>query len=86
MSDAVMTRVIKVTVEKLSVSESEVIPSASFQDDLGADSLEVVELVMALEEEFSITIPDDSVQGIKTVQDAYDYIVSQGVSPTGAHS
>ncbi|MGQ9486658.1 MAG: acyl carrier protein [Armatimonadota bacterium] len=64
----------KVIVDKLEVDEGEVTPQASFVEDLGADSLDVVELIMALEEEFNIEIPDDDAEGIRTVQDAVDYI------------
>ena len=60
----------------------EVVPNASFQEDLGADSLDVVELVMALEQEFGVSIPDDAVQGIKTVKDAYDFISFQNGGST----
>jgi len=60
--------------EQLGVEEAEVTPSASFVDDLGADSLDTVELVMALEEHFDIEIPDDAAEKIRTVQDAIDYI------------
>ncbi|HMS54854.1 MAG TPA: acyl carrier protein [Fimbriimonadaceae bacterium] len=67
-------RVKKVTVEKLGVKEEEVIETASFTEDLGADSLDVVELVMAFEDEFGIEIPDDEVGVIKTVGDAVTYI------------
>ena len=74
MSDDVFERVKKVTVEKLSVKEEEVVLEASFTADLGADSLDVVELVMALEDEFGIEIPDDEVNSIKTVGNAVDYI------------
>jgi len=74
MSNDIFTRVQKVTVEKLSVKEEEVVESASFTDDLGADSLDVVELVMAFEEEFGIEIPDEEVGEIKTVGDAVNYI------------
>ncbi len=73
----ILDRVKKVTVEKLSVKEDEVVETASFQEDLGADSLDVVELVMALEEEFGIEIPDDDVTNLKTVQNAVDYITSK---------
>ena len=69
-----LERVKKVTVEKLGVKEEEVVESASFTEDLGADSLDVVELVMALEDEFSIEIPDDEVGEIKTVGAAVTYI------------
>jgi acyl carrier protein len=67
-------RVKKVIVEQLDVSEEEVTPDASFVDDLGADSLDVVELVMGLEEEFDIEIPDEDAEKIARVQDAVNYI------------
>jgi acyl carrier protein len=74
MSQDIFERVKKVTVEELGVKEEEVVESASFTEDLGADSLDVVELVMALEDEFGIDIPDDEVNNIKTVGDAVQYI------------
>lgn len=74
MSASTLERVVKVTCKELSVSEAEVKESASFTDDLGADSLDVVELVMAFEEEFGIDIPDDDVTSLRTVKDAVDYI------------
>lgn len=77
MSDDIFERVKKVTVEELSVKPEEVTMEASFQEDLGADSLDVVELVMALEEEFGIDIPDDDVGQIKTVGAAVEYINSK---------
>ena len=64
----------EIIVEQLGVEEDEVAPDASFIDDLGADSLDTVELVMAFEEEFNIEIPDEDAEGIATVQDAVDYI------------
>src|SRR5438105_1566090 len=67
-------RVKKVIVEQLDVSEEEVTPQASFVEDLGADSLDVVELVMGLEEEFDIEIPDEDAEKIARVQDAINYI------------
>lgn len=70
-------RVRKVIVEQLDVSEEEVTPQASFTDDLGADSLDIVELVMGLEEEFEIEIPDEDAEKIQTVQEAVDYIDSK---------
>jgi acyl carrier protein len=75
MSD-VKNKVISVVVEQLGVNESEVLSTASFVDDLGADSLDTVELVMALEEEFNIEIPDDEAEKITTVQSAIDYVES----------
>lgn len=74
MNDEILQRVVKVTVSKLSVNESEVVPTASFKDDLGADSLDIVELALGFEEEFNLQIPDESVNGIVTVQDAVDFI------------
>ena len=70
----VFDRVKKVVVEQLSVDEALVTPEASFTGDLGADSLDTVELVMAFEEEFGIEILDDDAEKIATVQDAIDYI------------
>ena len=74
MSQDILNRVKKVTVEELGVKEEEVVESASFTEDLGADSLDVVELVMAFEDEFGIDIPDEEVGGIKTVGSAVTYI------------
>jgi len=67
-------KVKQIISEQLGVEEAEVTPSASFTDDLGADSLDQVELVMALEENFEIEIPDDAAEKIRTVQDAIEYI------------
>ncbi len=80
----VFERVKKIIVEQLGVEESEVKPNASFVDDLNADSLDLVELVMSLEEDFSneskrLEIPDEDAEKIKTVQDAVDYLKEQGV-------
>lgn len=69
-------RVQKIIAEQLSVSDDQVTSNASFVDDLGADSLDTVELVMALEEEFEIDIPDEEAEKIIKVQDAVDYIKS----------
>lgn len=76
MSD-IEQKVKKIIVEHLSVDESKVVPSASLIDDLGADSLDTVELVMSFEEEFGIEIPDDAAEKIRTVQDVIDYVASQ---------
>ena len=65
-----------VIIEQLGVSADEVVPEASFVDDLGADSLDLVELVMVLEEEFGQEIPDEAAEKIQTVQDAISYIQS----------
>jgi acyl carrier protein len=67
-------RVKKIIADQLGVEQDEVTPEASFVDDLGADSLDTVELVMALEEEFGIEIPDEEAEKILTVQQAVDYI------------
>jgi len=80
----VYERLKKIIVEQLAVEEEEVTPSASFADDLGADSLDLVELIMAIEEEFSnpsltIDIPDEDAEKIVTVQDAIDYLKDLGV-------
>ena len=69
-----LEKVRKVVVDQLSVDEAIVTPSARFTGDLGADSLDTVELVMALEEEFGCEIPDEEAEKIQTVQDAVDYI------------
>ncbi|CUA82883.1 MULTISPECIES: acyl carrier protein [Pseudidiomarina] len=67
-------RVKKIIVEQLGVKEEEVKPEASFENDLGADSLDIVELVMALEEEFETEIPDEEAEKIRTVEAAIDYV------------
>ena len=74
MPTAVEDRVKQIIVEQLGVDEAEVTANASFVDDLGADSLDTVELVMAFEEAFEIEIPDEDAEKIRTVQDAIDYI------------
>jgi acyl carrier protein len=74
MASDILERVKKVTVEELGVKEEEVVETASFQEDLGADSLDIVELVMAFEDEFGIDIPDEEVGDIKSVGDAVRYI------------
>ena len=70
----VAERVKKIVIEHLGVEESKVVEGASFIDDLGADSLDTVELVMAFEEEFSVEIPDDAAEKIQTVGDAIKFI------------
>ena len=67
-------KVKKIVIEHLGVDEAKVVPEASFIDDLGADSLDVVELVMAFEEEFNCEIPDEAAEKILTLQDAINYI------------
>jgi acyl carrier protein len=73
-------RVKRIICDQLSVSEDEVTGNASFVDDLGADSLDIVELVMALEEEFDCEIPDEEAEKIVTVQQAIDYIAANAQS------
>ena len=73
----VADKVKQIIVEQLGVDENQVEPSASFVDDLGADSLDIVELVMAFEEAFGLDIPDEDAEKIKTVKDAIDYIESK---------
>jgi acyl carrier protein len=73
MADLV-ERVKKIICEQLDVAEEDVVPTASFVDDLGADSLDQVELIMAMEEEFNVSITDEEAEKIVTVQDAIDYV------------
>ena len=80
----VFERIKKIVVDQLGVDEAEVTPSSNFVDDLGADSLDLVELIMALEEEFSkpdkkMEIPDEDAEKIATIQDAIDYIKDRGI-------
>lgn len=70
----IKTKVIAIIVDKLNVEESEVTNEASFTNDLGADSLDTVELIMEFEKQFNISIPDDKAEGIQTVGDAITYI------------
>lgn len=70
----VLEKVKKIIVEQLGVEEADVVPEASFIEDLGADSLDIVELIMALEEEFGVEIPDEDAEKIVTVKDAIKYI------------
>ncbi len=74
MTGETSSRVRKIIVERLGVDEGDVTPEASFVDDLGADSLDTVELVMAFEETFDVQIPDEDAEKILTVQAAVDYI------------
>ncbi len=73
-TDDVYNRVRKIVSEQLGVEDSKITPEANFRNDLGADSLDTVELVMAFEEEFDLEIPDEDAETIATVQDAVDYI------------
>lgn len=74
---AVLDKVKKIIAERLGVDEEDITPDASFTDDLGADSLDLVELVMAFEDGFDIEIPDEDAENIKTVADAVNYIQSK---------
>ena len=77
MSEDVSSKVKKIVADHLGIDEAKVNDDSSFIDDLGADSLDTVELVMAFEEEFSIEIPDDAAETISTVKDAISFIESQ---------
>lgn len=78
--DEILEKVKKIVADQLEVDLANVKPEANFANDLGADSLDTVELVMALEEEFEIEIPDEAAEGITTVQEAVNYISSQSAS------
>ena len=71
---AVESKMVDIIVEQLSVDKDKVVVGASFVDDLGADSLDLVELIMAMEEEFDVEIPDEEAEKIATVQDAIDFV------------
>ena len=77
MSEDVSNKVKKIVADHLGIDEGKVTEESSFIDDLGADSLDTVELVMAFEEKFGIEIPDDAAETIQTVQNAIDYIESK---------
>ena len=74
MSEPIIKRVTKIVVEQLGIEESAVSTNSSFQNDLGADSLDTVELIMAFEEEFGINIPEEDAEKIVTIGDAINYI------------
>jgi acyl carrier protein len=71
---AVEDQIKEIIIDQLGVSEDEIVPEASFIDDLGADSLDIVELVMAMEEAFDVEIPDDDAEKIQTIGDAISYL------------
>ena len=71
---SVFDKVKKITAEQLGIDEEEIALESSFIDDLNADSLDIVELIMAIEEEFEIQIPDEEVEGLKSVSDVVDYV------------
>jgi acyl carrier protein len=75
--EKIKERVIQIVVDNLGVNKEQVTEATSFTEDVGADSLDIVELVMELEEEFEITIPDEEAEKIKTVGEAIDYIVKE---------
>ena len=77
MDPELFARFRKCAVEVLSVEERAVVPTANFGDDLDADSLDLVELVMALEEEFDVAVPEEELEGVETVQQAYDIVVAK---------
>ena len=74
MSAEIQERICDIIAEQLSQDKEDVVPEASFIDDLGADSLDLVELVMHMEEEFDVEIPDEEAENIRTVQDAINYV------------
>ncbi len=76
MSATIEQKVKNIIADQLGVGEEEIKPTSSFIEDLGADSLDIVELVMAMEEEFEVEIPDEEAESIKTVQDAVNYITT----------
>ncbi len=76
MSANIEQKVKSIIAEQLGVGEDEIKPTSSFIEDLGADSLDIVELVMAMEEEFEVEIPDEEAENIKTVQDAVNYVTT----------
>ena len=82
-TENIAAQVKEIVAEQLSVEAEKVVPEASFINDLGADSLDTVELVMAFEEKFGLEIPDEDAEKISTVQDAINYITSR--KPAGAH-
>ncbi|OHE22697.1 MAG: acyl carrier protein [Syntrophobacterales bacterium RBG_19FT_COMBO_59_10] len=73
-------KVIGIIMEQLDVTREEGVPEASFIDDLGADSLDLVELIMEMEENFNVRIPDNEIEKIRTIKDVLDYIISKGVA------
>ncbi len=75
MSNKIESKVIEIICSQLSLRESDVLPDSRFINDLGADSLDIVELIMEIEEEFNLEIPDEDIEPLNTVQDVIDYIV-----------
>mgnify|MGYP006172780889 CR=1 FL=1 len=77
MDQELFNRFVKCAVDTLKVDAAQVVPAARFKEDLDADSLDVVELVMALEEEFGVEVPEEDLDGIETIGQAYDLVVSK---------
>jgi acyl carrier protein len=77
MDEALFTRFKKCAVDVLGVTEDQVVPEAKFADDLDADSLDLVEFVMALEEEFDVQVPEEELEGVTTVQQAFDLVAGK---------
>ncbi len=80
-TSAIETKVKGIIADQLGVGEDEIKPESSFIEDLGADSLDIVELVMAMEEEFEVEIPDEEAENIKTVGDAINYVNTHSKNP-----
>jgi acyl carrier protein len=78
--EAIATKVTSIIGEHLAVDEAQLVPEANLVDDLGADSLDVVELVMALEEAFGIDVPDDDVENIRTIRDIVEYVSARAAA------
>jgi len=85
MMNQLEKKVVKTIAEKLNIDESRVIAEASIMEDLGADSLDSVDIIMALEEEFEIDIPEEDAQKIITVQNAFDYVSSKATDTADSH-
>ena len=80
MNDSIVDRVQQIVADKLGVDRSEVVAHANILDDLGADSLDLVELVMAIEEAFQLEIPDDAVEAMRTIGDVENYVTAQAAA------
>lgn len=76
--DEILKKVTEITIDQLGVDREQATPTASIVDDLAADSLDCIELLMSLEEEFGISIPEEDAEKLKTINDAVDYLISRG--------
>ncbi|MBI4633072.1 MAG: acyl carrier protein [Deltaproteobacteria bacterium] len=76
-------RIIEIIMEQLNVTREECVSEASFINDLGADSLDLVELIMEMEETFDVTVSDDELEKVRTIQDVFDFLKRKGVKDTG---